>query len=57
MMSDGEAWANAGAIVAEHGPMTADDIIQQLEGVLGDGTTVEDWCRVAAAAEPLPALR
>jgi len=53
MMSDRDVWVKAGAIVAEHGDLTADYIIQQLSDVLGDKIAVEDWRRVAAAVDAI----
>jgi hypothetical protein len=41
------------AIVAEHGTMTADYIIDQLSDVLGDHVAVEDWRRVATAVDAI----
>lgn len=52
-MSEREVWAMAGAIVAKHGALTADFIIKQLGEVLGDRVSVEDWRRVAAAADQI----
>ncbi|WP_426280767.1 hypothetical protein [Sphingomonas sp. NFX23] len=53
MMSDRDVWVKAGAIVAEHGDLTADYIIKQLSDVLGDKIAVEDWRRVAAAVDAI----
>ena len=55
MMSDRDVWVRAGAIVAEHGAMTADYIIKQLSDVLDDRIAVEDWRRVAAAVDAITA--
>lgn len=43
MMSDRDVWLTAGAIVAEHGQLTADYIIAQWGKVLDDGAAIEDW--------------
>ncbi len=43
----------AGEILAEHGALTADYIITQLGDVLGDPVAVEDWRRIAAAADQI----
>jgi len=51
MMTDREVWVKAGSIVAEHGELTADYIIEQLDDVLGDRVAVEDWRRIAAAVD------
>ena len=53
MMTDREVWVKAGSIVAEHGELTADYIIQQLGDVLGDRVAVEDWRRIAAAVDAI----
>jgi hypothetical protein len=57
MMSDRDVWMRAGAIVAEHGAMTADYIIDQLSDVLDDHVAVEDWRRVAAAVDEITGAR
>lgn len=43
----------AGEILAAHGALTADYIIDQLGDVLGDGVAVEDWRRVAASVDAI----
>ena len=43
----------AGEILAEHGALTSDYIIEQLGDVLGDRVAVEDWRRVAAAVDAI----
>lgn len=50
-MEDREVWIQAGAILAAHGELTAEYIIDQLSDALGDGIAVEDWRRVAAAVD------
>lgn len=50
-MEEREVWIQAGAILAAHGELTADYIIDQLIEALGDRTAVEDWRRVAAAVD------
>jgi hypothetical protein len=57
MMSDRDVWIKAGAIVAEHGTMTADYIISQLGEILGDEVAVRDWRRVAAAVDAISDTR
>jgi hypothetical protein len=52
-VTDREVWIKAGAIVAEHGTMTAEYIIEQLSDVLGDHVAVKDWRRVAAAVDAI----
>ena len=52
-LTDREVWLKAGAIVAEHGEMTADYIIDQLGDVLDNDVAVEDWRRVAAAVDAI----
>jgi hypothetical protein len=54
-VTDREVWIKAGAIVAEHGAMTADYIISQLGEILGDEVAVRDWRRVAAAVDAISA--
>lgn len=44
-------WLKAGQILAEHGTLTADYIIEQLGDVLADRIAVEDWRRIAAAVD------
>ncbi len=51
MMTEREVWVQAGAILAEHGELTADYIIDQLSDALGDRIAVEDWRRIAAAVD------
>ena len=53
MMSDRAVKVKAGEILAEHGALTADYIINQLGEVLGDRVAVEDWRRVAAAVDEI----
>lgn len=50
-VTDREVWIKAGAILAEHGAMTADYIIDRLSDVLDDHVAVEDWRRIAAAVD------
>ncbi len=50
-MADREIWIQAGAILAEHGDMTADYIIDRLSDALGDRIAVEDWRRIAVAVD------
>lgn len=53
MMSDRDVWLKAGAIIVEHGEMTADFIIDQLGDVLDNEVAIEDWRRVAAAVDAI----
>ncbi|PTQ59727.1 hypothetical protein C8J26_2579 [Sphingomonas aurantiaca] len=53
MMTDRDVWMKAGAILAEHGAMTADYIIDQISDAIGDRVAVEDWRRVAAAVDAI----
>ena len=53
MMSDRDVMMEAGAILAEHGALTSDYIIEQLGDVLGDHVAVEDWRRIAAAVDAI----
>lgn len=52
-MEDREVWIQAGAILAAHGELTTDYIIDQLSDALGDRIAVEDWRRVAAAVDAI----
>jgi len=52
-MDEREVWLQAGAILAAHGELTSDYIIDQLSDALGDRVAVEDWRRVAAAADAI----
>ncbi|VVT08908.1 conserved hypothetical protein [Sphingomonas aurantiaca] len=52
-MEEREVWIQAGAILARHGELTADYIIDQLSDALGDRIAVEDWRRVAAAVDAI----
>lgn len=52
-MDQREVWLQAGAILAVHGELTSDYIIDQLSDALGDRVAVEDWRRVAAAADAI----
>lgn len=52
-MTDRDVMLKAGAILAEHGALTSDYIIEQLSDVLGDRVAVEDWRRVAAAVDEI----
>jgi hypothetical protein len=56
-MSDRDVWIKAGSILAEHGAMTMDYIIDQISDALGDGVAVEDWRRVAAAVNAIEAAK
>jgi hypothetical protein len=38
-------------ILAEHGDRSADYIIEQLAESVGDRVAIEDWRRIAAAAD------
>ncbi len=53
MMTDREVLMKVGEILAEHGALTSDYIIGQLSDVLGDSVAVEDWRRIAAAADAI----
>jgi hypothetical protein len=53
MMTDREVMMKAGEILAEHGALTSDYIIEHLSNVLGDRIAVEDWRRIAAAADAI----
>ncbi len=53
MMTDRDVMVKAGELLAEHGALTADYIITQLGDVLGDPVAVEDWRRIAAAADAI----
>jgi len=50
-MNEREVWIQAGAILAAHGELTKEYIIDQLSDALGDRIAVEDWRRVAAAVD------
>ena len=52
-MEEREVWIQAGAIIAMHGELTAEYIIDQLSNALGDRIAVEDWRRVAAAVDAI----
>lgn len=52
-MEERGVWIQAGAILALHGELTADYIIDQLSNALGDRIAVEDWRRVAAAVDAI----
>jgi len=52
-MQDREVWIQAGAILAQHGELTTEYIIDQLSVALGDRVAVEDWRRVAAAVDTI----
>jgi hypothetical protein len=52
-VTDREVWIKAGAIVAEHGAMTNDYIIEQLGNILDSHAEIEDWRRVAAAVDAI----
>jgi len=54
-MEEREVWIQAGAILAEHGELTAEYIIDRLSDALGDRIAVEDWRRVAAAVDKIAA--
>ena len=51
LMTDREVWIMAGEIMAEHGKMTADYIIDRLSDDLEDAVAVENWRRIAAAVD------
>ena len=52
-MEEREVWIQAGAILAEHGELTSDYIIDQMCDALGDRVAVQDWRRVAAAVDAI----
>jgi hypothetical protein len=52
-MEEREVWIQAGAILAAHGELTADYIIDQLCDALGDRVAVEEGRRVAAAVDAI----
>lgn len=54
-MSDRDVMVKAGEILAEHGALTSDYIIDQLGDVLSDRVAVEDWRRVVAAVDAITA--
>ena len=53
MLSDRDVWVKAGAIVAEHGTLTAEYIISRLGDVIDDNMAVEDWRRIASAVDAI----
>jgi hypothetical protein len=53
MMTERDVMVKAGEILAEHGALTSDYIIEHLGDVLGDRVAVEDWRRVAAAVDAI----
>ena len=57
MMTGRDVWVKAGRILAEHGELTADYIIDQISDALGDRVAVEDWRRVAAAVDAITGAR
>jgi len=54
-MVEREVWIQACAIIAAHGELSSDYIIDQLSDALGSGVVVEDWRRVAAAVDRITA--
>jgi hypothetical protein len=54
-MTDREVWIVAGEIMAAHGEMTANYIIDRLSDVLDNQVAVEDWRRIAAAVDHINA--
>lgn len=56
-MTDREVWMKAGDILAEHGELTSDYIIEQLDDVLDNDVAVEDWRRIAAAVDQIAAVK
>jgi hypothetical protein len=52
-MTNREVWMKASAIVAEHGTMTTEYIVNQLSDALGDRVAVEDWRRIAKAVDAI----
>jgi hypothetical protein len=52
-VTDRDVWIKAGAIVAEHGAMTNNYIIEQLGKILDSHAEIEDWRRVAAAVDAI----
>jgi hypothetical protein len=57
LMEDREVWIQAGAILAAHGELTVDYIIDQLSGALGSRIALEDWRRIAAAVDVISEAR
>ena len=54
-MEEREVWIQACAIIAAHGELSSDYIIDQLSDALGSGIVIEDWRRVAAAVDMITA--
>ena len=52
-LEDREVWIQAGAILAAHGEMATDYIIDQMIEALGDRIAVEDWRRLSAAVDAI----
>lgn len=50
-MTERDIWVKAGVIVAEHGALTADYIIDHISDVMGDRFAIEDWRRIARAVD------
>lgn len=53
MMTDRAVMLKAGEILAEHGVLTTNYIVEQMGAVLSDRVAAEDWCRVAAAVDAI----
>ena len=51
-----DVWIQAGLIVAEHGELTTDYIIDQMSDALGDRIAVDDWRRIAAAVDAITSV-
>jgi len=54
-MEEREVWIQACAIIAAHGELSSDYIIDQLSDALGSRVVIEDWRRVAAAVDMITA--
>lgn len=56
-MTNRDVCMKADTMVAEHGVLTSEYVLRQLNGVLDNRAASEDWCRVAAAVDALSTPR
>lgn len=55
-MTNRQVWITAAKIVAEHGEMTADYLLDRFNGSLYDPVAAEDWRRIVTAVDAISSV-